>query len=228
MKSIVVPVRSESKNNHKELYYAIRGFQRHLNNIGDIFVVSDKEIDLEGLKFIYCKDDPELKYKERNIYRKILAACNDDRVTEDFILCNDDQFLLADFDSDNLPFYYKEELYDTMMRNNNNYRKSLNHTRKHLMKNNKPTLDFDTHFPIVYNKKKFITTFESINWNIDFGFVIKSLYCGMNDIQGEYGGDCKIHGKMTYQGIKDKIQGKKFFSTSDASMNDDMIRVQFS
>lgn len=224
--SIVIPVRDNSKNNNKELVYAIRSFQSNLKVLGDIFIVGKIIKPLRGLKYIYCKDEPNGKNKERNIYRKILAAINHPEVTEDFIFANDDHILLKEFDANNLPFYHKGDLEDTMTKNLGDYRKSVNHTRKFLIEQGKPTLDFDTHFPIIYNKKKFIDIFthKCVNWEKPFGYVIKSLYVNMANIPGEFGGDCKIQHRMSYQELTAKIGDKEFFSTSDKCLNEDMMR----
>lgn len=224
--SVVIPISDKSKN-HKELIYAIRSLEKNLKGIGDIFVVGTIIKPLKGLKYIQCKDEPTSKFKERNIYRKILAAIAHPEVTEDFVVSNDDIYLLNEFDANNLPYFHKNSLEDTMAKNIGDYRKSVNHTRKYLLKNEKPTLDFDTHFPIIYNKKKFIDTFvcNDVNWDQPFGYVIKSFYTNSLEIKGEFGGDCKIHHSMSYNELKNKIGTKSFFSTSDRSLNDDMIKL---
>lgn len=226
MKSIVIPVKPDKHKTFKELTYTLRSLEINLKYHGDIIVVGDKISSLRGLNYVRCVDDKQSMWKERNIYRKILKAIEDPRVTDDFVMLNDDHILTRPFDIDNLPYYYKSTLEQTMENNRGDYRKSVNHTRKYLMSHDKPTIDFDTHFPIVYNKQKFIDTFvrNDINWNKPFGYIIKSLYCGMNDIQGEFGGDCKIQRKMTYEEIKNKVGNKSFFSTADGVLNTDMIK----
>lgn len=225
--SIVIPIKSGSKNNNIELIYAIRSLVLNLNTIGDIFVIGNKIYSLKGLKCIRCNDEKGSQFKERNIYSKIIKAIEHPEVTDNFIFVNDDHFLTKAFDPFNLPFYHKGTLTETIDKNPGDYRKSLNHTRKFLLSQGKSTLDFDTHFPIVYNKRKFLDIFthKCINWDQPFGYVIKSLYCNMSGIEGEFGGDCKIHHKMTYNDIKDKISDRSFFSTSDGCMNEDMIKV---
>lgn len=224
--SIVIPVKTDTKNNYKELVYALRSLEKNLNGFGDIWIIGEKISSLKGLKYINCKDDSKGMYKERNIFRKIMKAVEHPEVTEDFIFLNDDHYLLKQFDTEALPFYYKSTLEETMAKNLGDYRKSVNHTRKYLIQNHKPTLDFDTHFPIVYNKQKFLDTFvcNGIDWDRQFGYVIKSLYCNMNNIEGEFGGDCKIQHSMSYTEIVNKIGDKSFFSTSDGCMNRDMIK----
>lgn len=224
--SIVIPVRDSTSRDNKELIYAIRSFEKSFKSFGDIFIVGSRIYGLKDVKYIQCKDERGGKFKERNIFRKIMAAVNHWHVTENFLFVNDDHILLEEFDPNKLPFYHKGLLEETMSKNVGDYRKSLNHTRKYLLSKDKSTLDFDTHFPIIYNKKKFIDTFvcSDLNWNQPFGYVIKSLYANMNDISGEFGGDCKIQGGMNYQEIKNKIGSKSFFSTSDRCLNEDMIK----
>jgi len=223
--SVVIPIKSDTKNNNIELIYALRSLEKNLNGLGDIFIIGNKINSLKGLKYIECKDDKGSQFKERNIYRKILSACNDERVSNNFICTNDDIYLTKEFDANSLPFYHKSELINTMSKNAGDYRKSLNHTRKLLMKMKNTTLDYDTHFPILYNKEHFCTfASEETNWNQPFSYVIKSLYCNRKGVKGEYGGDCKIQTKMTYEEIVNKIGDKSFFSTSDGCMNEDMIK----
>lgn len=224
--TIVIPVKSGNKHKNKELIYAIRSLQKHLKGNWDIVLVGDMISALRGLKYIHCKDEPKSENKERNIYRKIMKACESDLVSENFVVTNDDIYLTKDFHVDCLPYYYKCELETTMANNKGDYRKSLNHTRKFLLEHGKKTLDFDTHFPIMYNKKSFCTfVYQNVDWNKPFGYVIKSLYANGLGIEGEFGGDCKIHHKMSYQELKTKIGDKPFFSTSDGCLNEDMMRL---
>jgi len=223
--TIVIPVKSGT--NPIELKYAIRSLLKSFNEEVDICIIGDKIYSLRGLKYVSCQDDKSSKHKERNIYLKILKAIDSRLVSHDFCFMNDDHFLTQSFDLNSLPFYHKGELENTMQKNAGDYRKSLNHTRKFLLSQGKSTLDFDTHFPIIYNKDKFINTFvgNNLNWQQPFGYVIKSLYCNLNDIKGEFGGDCKIQSKLSYEEIQKKIEGRTFFSTSDGCMNDAMIRT---
>jgi len=224
--SVIIPVRDNSKNNNKDLVYALRSIEMNLKGIGDIFIVGKKIIGLRGLKYISCSDEPTGKKKEKNIYQKILAAISHLEVTEDFCFLNDDHYLLQEFDVNSLPFYHKGSLEDTMAKNLGDYRKSVNHTRKYLLSKDKPTTDFDTHFPILYNKNDFCTFVcnKELNWDQPFGYVIKSLYANLKGIEGEFGGDCKVQKSMSYDEIVAKIGDKKFFSTSDRCMNADMMK----
>lgn len=222
MIDIIIPVKDGSRNNNLELKYALRGIQQHLKNFGEVYIIGDKISWLRGVKYLKVKDEKQSKFKERNIYRKILAASINKDLSENFLFMNDDHFLTKEMDTENLPFYYKSELRETMNRNTGNYRKTINNTRKILTNKGLTALDFDTHVPIVYNKEKIMCTFEGIDWNILYGYGIKSLYCNINKVEPVYEPDCKINNK-TYTEINNKIKERFCFSTG--SLNNDMIRV---
>jgi len=220
--NLVIPLKTGTQS--KEVIYAIRSFQKHIIGISGLIILGEKDNRLKDVKYIKCKEDKLSQFKERNIYRKILSACISDEVSENFVFANDDHFLLKDYDVNKLPYYYKGELYESMKITNPGYRKSLNHTRRHLMNNNYPTKDFDVHFPIVYNKNSFICTQRGIDWDKEYGYVIKSLYANTLNIEGEQMNDCKIKEKLTYNQIKERLNNRDWFSTADHAINDDMIK----
>lgn len=217
---VVIPLKDISKNNNFELRYALRGIEKHLKNFKDIYIVGQRVPWLTNVKYINVKDGKSSKFKEANIFNKI-SACIKSEVSENFLFMNDDHFLIRDMDAITVPFYYKGEIVDTMSRNTGNYRKTMNHSRKYLQKKGKPTLDFDTHVPIIYNKEKIMCTFGDIDWSIPYGYGIKSLYCNMNDVEPIHEPDCKINNKC-YETCKEKTKDRFCFSTG--SLNPDMIR----
>lgn len=215
MMDIVIPV-LKSKYNYIDLRYALRSIEKHLKGYRDIYIIGDKIPLFKNLKYIRATDDRSSKFKERNIYRKIIKACNEPSISEDFLFMNDDHFLLTDFEIEKFPYYHKGELADSMAKNTGNYRKTLNHTKKLLAEKNLPTLNFDTHCQIVFNKQLFFNTFTHTNWDLHYGYGIKSLYCGMNGIEGIYQPDCKINNKTNTEMLA-KIAGREWFSTGAIS-----------
>lgn len=220
--SLVFPLGVGSKNGNLELKMCLRGVEKHLSNIGEIFIIGEKPDWIQNVTWKSKKDERSSRYKEKNIYQKIRVASKIGEVSENFLFMNDDHFLLSDFDATNFPYHYKCNLTDTMQKNNGNYRKTMNHTRKYLLSKGYEELDFDTHCPIIYNKELFLRTFEEIDWNREYGYGIKSLYCGLNGIKGEQYPDCKIQKKMTKQEIDSTINGRLYFSIGDAGLNDEM------
>lgn len=219
MIDIVIPYLHSQRRNGLELRYCLRGIERKLTGYNKIWIIGQKPSWLIGVGIIQVNDSPYPRLKENNIYCKILEACKNKEVSEDFLFMNDDHFLLKSFTASQFPYYHRGELYDSMKKNKGSYRATLNHSRRVLMAKDLPTLDFDTHCPIVYNKSKFIQAFEDIDWKIDWGYAIKSVYCGLNGIEGTYMPDCKINNKSLHD-IKLRTANREWFSTG--SLNDDM------
>lgn len=222
MVDIIIPVKDGSRNNNYELRYALRGIEKYLRNYRDIYIVGQKISWLKGVKFLNIKDALQGRFKERNIYRKILSASLNKSVSDNFLFMNDDHFLTREIDAPTIPFYYKSELRQTMERNSGNYRKTINHTNKLLLKRGLTTLDYDTHVPVLYNKDKIMCTFEGVDWNVPYGYGIKSLYCNINNVDGIQEPDCKLNNK-TYEEINNRIKERFCFSTG--SLNNDIMRV---
>lgn len=221
MIDIVIPLADKTKNNHFELKIALRSMDKFLIETKDVYLIGNCPDWAQNITHIPQKDHPDIKFKERNIFNKITTACNIEDITPHFLFMNDDHFLLQHFSAPEFPYYHRGELYETMKKNKGDYRRTCNHSRRILLNQNLSTLDADTHCPIVYDKEKFLTTFESIDWQKPWGFAIKSLYCNLNNIEMEYYPDCKMH-KASYEQMKQKTHGRKFFSTG--MITEDMTR----
>lgn len=221
---IVIPLGVGSKNDNIELRYCLRGIQCHLSNVRSVYIIGERPKWISGIVWKSAKDDRSSRFKERNIYNKIKLACNLSEVSDNFLFMNDDHFLLDDFDATEFPYHYKCKISETMLKNSGNYRKTMNHTRKHLISIGKEELDFDTHCPIIYNKEIFLLTFGKTDWNVNYGYGIKSMYCGINGIEGELVSDCKIQKPMSLEEIKATVKGRQYFSVGDGGLNEEMKR----
>ena len=222
--SIVIPLGSGSFWKNNELRYCLRAVEKHLSGYGDIFIVGELPDWITNIVHIKAEDNPDIAFKERNIYNKILIACGCHEVTEDFLFMNDDHILLSEFDASTFPFYKKEDLMFYARRNqeNQNYDwlRTLVNTITYLV-NNKLAIDnFDGHCPIIYNKEKF-KELEKIDWSTPQGYVIKSLYANMNKIEGIFNEDVKC-GSMgqSKDWLNGRLVGKKIMSLTHYVNND--------
>jgi len=225
------------------LKYALRSIEKYLTGYGKIFIVGkkvdwlknfdncingsltvDKNIlpaleseKVYGIYFIECEED---KRKQYCIFKKILAACNDERVSDKFIMWNDDHFLLKPLDEIK---YWKSGNLDTLqlivggtyqgvVRNANKYLKECGYSNHH----------FDIHVPIVFDKYKFILLQEE-NWEQEH--LIKSLYCNRWGIKGEDMKDLKFGKPFKREEIRKAIEGRTFFSISEPGTNESMMDI---
>lgn len=183
--SIIIPLASNgfgSRYGNVELKYCLRSIEKHLSGYGEIFLIGHKPNWVKNVQHIPATDEDRTWWKEWNIYRKILLACEDPRVSEDFLFMNDDHFLLKDFVAGEFPYYWdgglddqtkREDQYGATVRNTHDLLKSLGiESPKHC----------DVHTPCLYNKDKF-KALSKFNWSVKHGYCIKTLY--LNIFYGE-------------------------------------------
>lgn len=214
---IIIPL-GPSKIGHLDLKFALRSIEKNVKNYRDIWIIGDLPKWITGVKHLGFSDDPDPKWKEFNIYNKIRAACIKNEISEDMLMVNDDHFLLEEIDAISYPFYYKGTVTDSWIKNRSDYRKTMNHTRRYLMDRGFDDKNFDTHTPIIYNKKKYLTSFNAVNWGTPWGYGIKTLYCSVNRIKGEYMPDLKLKKKHTYEEVKKMVEGRHVVSCTDVPM----------
>lgn len=222
---VMIPLGIGSKNADLELRMCLRGIEKHLTNVRNVYIIGERPKWITNIIWKSAKDERSSRYKERNIFKKIKLACSLPELSDDFLFLNDDHFLLSNFDASKFPYHYKCFLSDTMLKNQGNYRRTMNHTKKYLKSIEKEELDFDTHCPILYNKDLFLKSFEGINWNIDYGYGIKSMYCGINGIKGDHVPDCKIQTKQSSEKIRSIISDRQYFSIGDGGFTHDMKMI---
>lgn len=197
---VVYILGNESKNQDREILYSVRSVVDHLKDTRKLFIVGRLPEFFNPQEVIHIPYEDIFHNKARNIMAKIHRAASDRRVSNDFILMNDDYFLLQDASALTYPYYYKCTLQESIKINSHNadYLPHLIETEKLLKEHGLPLKNFDTHFPILYNKWKFRKICFKHNWNTQAGYIMKSLYCNSLSIEGTQIKDCKINHSHIY------------------------------
>jgi hypothetical protein len=222
--SIIIPLGRGSRYNDTELRYCLRSIEKHLTGYGDIFIIGEKPDWLRNVVHIPFPDQGDKTYdKERNIYSKIMAACDDPRVTDDFLFMNDDHFLLQGYEARVFPYYCHGWLSEYMTVTD--YKNTVRNTNDLLWPLGHDCLYFDIHSPILYNKEKF-TWLLTTDWTKPFGYCIKTVYG--NCIEGltahEYP-DLKISEAYPASKIHKLLTGRAWFSVHDRAFNGGIRQV---
>lgn len=214
---IVIPLKKQS--GYTELKYCLRSIEQFIPDHGNIFIVGYLPNTIHNVIHIPGFDAEDRKFKEKNICNKILLACKDPRVSDDFIYFNDDQYLLADFEN---KYYYVGLLADAKyhLHSWESHLKAITNTLNLFSTG----FNFDNHAPIVYNKQIFIKTMKLVKWTKPWGYGIKSVYCNINKIEGEFCYDAKLDTIPEKNTLAELIAvNKKWFSTSNRAINDTVI-----
>jgi len=211
--------------NDLEIKYSLRSIEKHLSNYGNIWIVGYRPPFLQNVRHIEFKD--EHPCKETNIYRKILRACQEKEISDDFLFFNDDHFILQDFIAGDFPYFWKSNLRDSskMMKPGNRYKKAVDNAYRTLSSLGLETKSFDIHMPIIYNKKKFIDVMTKYDWDQKVSYVVKSMYANSLKIEGVREPDCKINSQITETEIKEIIKDRKVFSMGNGAIGFKMLNV---
>lgn len=243
---VVYILGNESPWDNNELRYSLRSVEKYLKGYNNIFIVGSAPLfifpSIEDdstcclsftggpvIHWIKHEDNMNLT-KERRIMEKVKFACEQEVISDNFLFMNDDMFFLNPINANEFPNYYKGTLLNSARkRSEDRYKRALMNAHNHLTKAGHTALNFDTHAPIIYNKKNFLEVMNCVNWETltakRDGYVVKSLYANSLKLEGVFQPDCKIDQPMMPKLIRDKIVDRDFFSVGDHGLTDEMKKI---
>lgn len=162
-----------SKHEDMELRLSLRCLAENARNIDRVFIVGNCPSWVRNVHHIPAEDTWTA---ENNAFQKILKACESD-ISNDFLLMNDDFFMMKPFDAETYPDYCRGFLKDRIKPDL--YGQCIENTYNYLKEHGKPRpLDFDVHCPMRINKGAFRLlkdTAEKVKKN-NTGLLCRSLY----------------------------------------------------
>lgn len=182
--TVAIPLKQQ--NNYNELKYALRSLCKQYSDC-QLIIIGPKLPDwITKITHIDFPDAKGYEYKARNIFEKTLQAFE---VTDRLLFMNDDHILLAQVNYS----HHKGKIADNIASRNplGCYTQVLKNTEAAFG----DVYDFDTHCPIWYDKEKF-EKLTVLDWGKLWGYGIKSSYCAVNEIEGEYYPDLKFMDKI--------------------------------
>ncbi len=178
-----------SKHEDMELRLSLRCLEENARNIDRVFIVGNCPDWVRNVKHIPAEDTWTA---ENNAFQKILRACETD-ISNDFLLMNDDFFMLQPFSAEDYPYFCRGYLEDRI--SSDPYGKSIEKTCTFLKEHGKKKpVDFEVHCPIRINKGAFSLlkdTAESVKHD-DNGLLCRSIYCNIFNKTGVGCKDPKI------------------------------------
>ena len=204
---------NSSRWNNNEIRYSLRSL-KNVRNKGRIFICGYLPPFINEEKVVHIPAEDISKNKLKNAVHKIKTAClgkDEKKISDDFILMNDDFFFLKKVDS--IKYFRKGDLNRAKrdhLTQAGYYYKAISKTIDYLEENDFDTDDFEVHYPIVFNKEKIMKVIKIIE-QLDDPLLFRSLYGNMFKIESEYRDDCKYYNDQ----IPDTLFGKDFISTDD-------------
>lgn len=126
-----------------EIRFSLRSIEKNISDLGNVFVVGERPHWLRNIIYIPASDPFERKWQ--NASWKIGKACRDNSVSSDFLLMNDDFFIVKPVEAKSYPYYCTLS-----------FSLSLNSAVLKRLSNKKGFSSFAVHRPFRYNKENFL------------------------------------------------------------------------
>lgn len=165
-----------SHHNNEELRYSLRALEKHCKDIDEVWIVGNKPHFLnDKVKYLWVADSGEWW---QNAFYKTMAAIKAG-ISKQFLLMNDDFYMLEDFCAAKYPYYNKGEIMDVVQ---NKYQEVIINTKRVLKSLGKPSLHFGVHCPMRIDGEKYMQLakfFEGKNEGVPVSArcLYGNLYC---------------------------------------------------
>lgn len=223
MSTIVIPYKDDILSG-TELLFALRSIDRYLTGWTNVVIIGTPPDWYKGESV----QAPDYRYRKQfSIYSKLLIACELNNVTDNFIMWNDDHYLLRPLDVSEFKNWYDGYLKETINKNHGiRYRETIANTLQLIP----DAFNYDIHTPCIYNKRLFKFLFSDRTDEV----CIKSFYfdyarniaMNINGYVCDYEmKDLKINQLTSEDAIYRLILERYFFSTSTNGMKKPMIKA---
>lgn len=211
-----------------ELRYSINSVKRNFVDLGTIFVLSDVNPEIEGVRWVDTEE--EGKSTDERINKKIMRACLLEGISDPFIYCCDDFYFLqkTTFDEIDSPVALEWLNPDKPYKGAHRWRLRLWNTIYRLDDMGVTTYNYATHTPWVVRKDDFL---EAVQFYGSLEGQIESMYFNIThnsdpsgflketDLRAGYYSDMA----PTFQAAL--LAGKRFMSHNDQGLNDSLKRI---
>ena len=200
---------------NEELRYSLRSLEENWP-YRDVWFYGGKPVNITPDHYVKINQTEKTKWE--NVRAMLREACNNDQLTEDFWLFNDDFFILQPKDENVKPQYTGslQKRIEKVKRQHNGEHTEWTENLEHLIKTlegaGKSTLDYAVHKPILYNRKKLLEVLDKFPDEP----MVRALYGNYWNIGGEQCHDMKV-AVTNYTKMQMVADSWDYLSTSDES-----------
>jgi hypothetical protein len=172
---VVIPLKPGQKQ-YDKLRYCLRGLEKYLTDLGDVYVCGGRPTWLRGAKLV-----PTVEWfldnRDANTIDAVLAACAAG-VGKQFLHFSDFNVLLAPVKSSDLVPSHGDDVLaheadDTW---NTRWKLRVLRTARYLRSRGLPSLFFDTHAPNLHDRDEFVRVMRAAPYTLGDGLTIETLY----------------------------------------------------
>lgn len=186
---IFIPLGGVQNNDYRELRFTLRSIEKHMQDIGRLFIAGDIPDWLVGVEHLKV-DDIEGDARG-SVQKKLLSFCKVEDATEDFLFTHDDILAVEDFIGSELPFYSSQEGTGSIHN----------------------PLYFQVHTPVRYNRKMYEALFENPDNNNAPS--PRALYCNIYNAPAHKIDEVVLRVGAGVVPYSEQIKAAPFFSLND-------------
>lgn len=185
---IIYFVKASDKN--EELRYSLRSVEANFPH-RYVWFIGGKPCGLEPDKWLYVDQNQPTKWANTSMLLR--SACLNSEITDDFVLFNDDFFVLGPVKD--VPYYADKDILSrvTAIRKRwgaaTEYSNNLYKTYELLNQKDLPYVNYAVHYPMIINKIEMLETFQAF----PTGLMWRSLYANHHKKFPVFTVDCKIN-----------------------------------
>ena len=206
---------------NEELRYSLRSVEKNFK-YRDVWFYGGCPVNLKPDHHVPVSQNEPSKWER--VRGMMMKACENDNITEDFWLFNDDFFVLRPV-PENIPAYHNGSIYRQIVKNenrhgmtSNDYTRRLRHLVITLEKARKECYNYGVHKPMLINRKKMLEVLKLFPDEP----MQRALYGNYWNIGGVRRKDMKIR-VLNYDHMDEVRTQWDFVSTSDDSFNSGTI-----
>lgn len=187
---------SGSRWNNNEIRFSLRSVEKNLLGVRNVYVVGENPGFLSNRVIHLYEPDPLQQNADGNMALKILRACRETSLSDDFLFMNDDFIINKPIVAAEIPWLHKGDMKLRSPRfwQSQFYRYRLRRTFDVLQERGLPTIQYDYHAPMLMNKHEFPKVMAQFDFKADIGYTFRSLY-----------GNCLQLPAQPVEGIKQTI-----------------------
>lgn len=193
MIDVVYAVGPYSQYGDTELRYSLRSLEMHGCGLRDLWII--------GHCPEWIRPDHHLRIPDFSgnphacTALKVLVACAQPELTEQFVFMSDDFFVVGDVDLIEIPFYHRGLLTRVAVHHGGAYQQALRNTNGALSERGYPTNCYEAHAPMRIERDRFGDALGRYEWQHPrraHWLLWRSLYANTLRVKGTYTRDVKL------------------------------------
>lgn len=220
---LVYVLGSGSAWENNEMRYSLRSVEKNLAGVRNVYVVGENPGIFSDKVFHIYYPDLLKQNADGNMARKILRACQENALSDNWLFMNDDFIINKPMVASEIPWLDKGDMakHPPSHWNNNLYRRRLRRTYDVLKNRGYKTMQYDYHAPMLMNKHAFQDVMALFDFEDHIGYTFRSLYGNVMELPSIHldGQKVTIYRHYDTDTLREYVHDAWFVGYNDSGLN---------